>query len=363
MSQQGGKLGQGLAARLEREWYAQSGTLTPWLSSLLQPLSWIYCGLNNLRTLLYRWGLKKIARLPVPVIVVGNWIAGGAGKTPTTLALIHLLHKQGLRVGVISRGYGRKNDDLRLIQEQSQASEVGDEPLLIHLRSRVPVAVGRDRVAAALALLHAHPELQVLISDDGLQHLRLPRDLAVLVFDERGLGNGRLLPSGPLRQTPRPQAKAKELVLYNAPRQSTPLPGHLAQRRLAGAVRLQDWWRGEPASQQALEDMRQRPQSELLATAGMAYPQRFFKMLSEQGLRFQTLPLADHYDFAELPWPASTPAVLLTEKDAVKLRPERCTGTEVWVVALDFHLDAAFEQALCEQLQGLGLIASAQSTA
>ncbi|RQO63368.1 tetraacyldisaccharide 4'-kinase [Paucibacter sp. KBW04] len=355
MTQQGETLGQRLASRLEREWYAQAGGLTPWLSGLLRPLSWLYAGLSTSRALLYRWGWKKTAQLPVPVIVVGNWIVGGAGKTPTTLALIQVLQKQGLRVGVISRGYGRNNEDLRLIQSDSLASEVGDEPLLIHLRSRVPVAVGRDRVAAAQALLQAHPELQILISDDGLQHLRLPRDLAVLVFDERGLGNGRLLPAGPLRQRARLQAEAKQLVLYNAAQPSTPLPGHLAQRRLAGAVRLQDWWQGRPASLQALHELRQRPESALLATAGMAHPQRFFKMLAEQGLRFQTLPLPDHYNFAVIPWPAASPTVLLTEKDAIKLRPERCPTTEVWVVALDFRLDAAFEQALCEQLQGLGL--------
>jgi len=220
--------------------------------------------------------------------------------------------------------------------------------------------VGRDRVAVARALLQAHPEIQLLISDDGLQHLRLPRELAVLVFDERGLGNGRLLPAGPLRQRPRLQTGPQELVLYNAAHPSTGLPGHLARRRLAGAVRLQDWWRGQPASLQALHELRQRPESELLATAGMAHPQRFFSMLADQGLRFQTLPLPDHYSFAKIPWPASFPAVLLTEKDAIKLRPERCATTEVWVVALDFQLDAACEQALCEQLQGLGLRATVQ---
>ncbi|MBB4841899.1 tetraacyldisaccharide 4'-kinase [Paucibacter oligotrophus] len=348
-------MAQGFAARLQREWYAAPGTLRPWLSGLLRPLSLLYRGLSGLRALLYRCGLKKTATLPVPVIVVGNWIVGGAGKTPTTLALLKQLQALGLRAGVISRGYGRNNDELRLIQADSLACEVGDEPLLIHLRSGVPVAVGRDRVAVAQALLQAHPELQLLISDDGLQHLRLPRDLAVLVFDERGLGNGRLLPAGPLRQAPRSWLAPTELVLYNAARPSTDLPGHLAQRRLGGALRLQDWWQGQAASPQALQELRQRPAQDLLATAGMAHPQRFFQMLSEQGLRFQSLPLPDHYDFAELPWPASTPAVVLTEKDAIKLRPERCGQTEVWVVALDFQPDAAFQEALHERLQAWGL--------
>lgn len=334
-----------LADRLQREWL-KGGPL----SGALLPLSGLYRALLALRSLAYRIGLKRVETLPVPVIVVGNWIVGGAGKTPTTLALLALLRERGLRAGVVSRGYGREGSGVRLVTRVSTAREVGDEPLLIHLRSGAPVAVGRDRVAAARALLAAEPGLQLLVSDDGLQHWRLPRALSLLVFDERGLGNGRLLPAGPLRQPPRPLA-ADQLVVYNAARASTALPGFLAERRLAGAVTLADWWAGRPARMDLLLGLRERPG--LLAVAGIARPQRFFDMLAGLGLRFDAQALPDHADFAELPWPADAAGILLTEKDAVKLPPERVGTLPVWIVALDFAPGDGFEAALDAQLQKL----------
>lgn len=334
-----------LADRLQGEWLTGGP-----LSAALLPLSWLYRALLALRSLAYRVGFKRIEALPVPVIVVGNWIVGGAGKTPTTLALLELLRERGLSAGVVSRGYGREGDDVRLATRTLTAREVGDEPLLIHLRSGAPVAVGRDRVAAARALLAAHPELDLLVSDDGLQHWRLPRALSLLVFDERGLGNGRLLPAGPLRQTPAPLA-ADQLVVYNASQPSTALPGFVAKRRLAGAVTLADWWAGQPARMDTLLALRERPG--LLAVAGVAQPQRFFDMLAGLGLSFGTLALPDHADFAALPWPADTVGIVLTEKDAVKLAPERVGPLPVWVVALDFFPGAGFEAALDTQLQKL----------
>ncbi|WP_457447364.1 tetraacyldisaccharide 4'-kinase [Roseateles sp. P5_E4] len=338
-----------LADRLQQEWLIGGP-----LSVALLPLSWLYRTLLALRRLAYAIGFKRVETLPVPVIVVGNWIVGGAGKTPTTLALLAMLRTRGLRAGVVSRGYGRESDGVRLVTGVSTAREVGDEPLLIHLRSGVPVAVGRDRVAAARALLAAEPGLQLLVSDDGLQHWRLPRNLSLLVFDERGLGNGRLLPAGPLRQPPAALA-ADELVVYNAPQPSTALPGFVAGRRLAGAVTLADWWAGKPAQMDTLLALRERPG--LLAVAGVARPQRFFDMLAALGLRFDSLALPDHADFASLPWPPDAAAVLLTEKDAVKLPPERVGALPVWVVALDFSPGAGFEAALDTQLQKLFALA------
>ncbi|KQW42496.1 tetraacyldisaccharide 4'-kinase [Pelomonas sp. Root662] len=334
---------------MQAQWLSGGG-----LSAALLPLSWLYRALLALRQLAYQTGLTHVQKLPVPVVVVGNWIVGGAGKTPTTLALLELLRARGLRAGVVSRGYGRDGDGVHLVTRVSTAREVGDEPLLIHLRGRVPVAVGRDRVAAARALLAAEPGLQLLVSDDGLQHWRLPRQLSVLVFDERGLGNGRLLPAGPLRQPPAPLL-ANQLVVYNAAQPSTALPGFVAERRLAGAVTLADWWAGKPASMDTLLALRARPG--LLAVAGVARPQRFFDMLHGLGLRLTTLALPDHADFATLPWPADTAGVVLTEKDAVKLPPRRVGALPVWVVALDFSPGAGFEAALDGQLQKLSLLA------
>ena len=329
--------GSGAAAALQRAW--RDGGL---LAQLLRPLGALFGVLSELRALLYRRGWLPVESLPVPVLVVGNWIVGGAGKTPTTLALLRLLEDHGIKAGVISRGYGARFDGTRLVSRTSSAAEVGDEPLLIHLRSGAPVAVGRDRVAAARTLLTAHPELALIISDDGLQHWRLPRQLSVLVFDERGLGNGRLLPAGPLRQRRR-LSDEPQLVLYNAVHASTPLPGHGSRRQLAGAIELHDWWAGKPADAQALLRLRGRP---IAAAAGMAQPERFFAMLRDEGLMVEGLALPDHHDFATLPWPAETAELLLTEKDAVKLDPARLGTTRAWVVALDFRPEESFERAL-----------------
>ncbi|MBT9495167.1 MAG: tetraacyldisaccharide 4'-kinase [Paucibacter sp.] len=337
---------------MQQQWYRVDGGGA--LAASLRPLAWVYGLLLRLRALLYRWGWLRTEALPVPVIVVGNWIVGGAGKTPTILALLEQLQAAGLRAVLISRGYGRTDDRPRLVSRDCTAGQVGDEPLLIHLRSGAPVAVGRDRVAAARLLLQAHPELQLLLSDDGLQHLRLPRDLAVLVFDERGVGNGRLMPAGPLRQPASSRLASNELVLYNAARPSTALPGFISERSLAGAVSLGGWWRGEPAR---LETLRALAGREVLATAGMAHPQRFFDMLVAAGLHIRPLPLADHFDFTELPWLGKAEAdvedVLLTEKDAVKLQPQRCQDKRIWVVALDFKPEQAFQQAVQDRLEHL----------
>jgi tetraacyldisaccharide 4'-kinase len=289
--------------------------------------------------------------LPVPVVVVGNLIAGGAGKTPTVMAVVRCLQAAGRSPGVISRGYGRAAGAPPVIEVRpdSAAAQTGDEPLLLRLRLQVPVWVGVDRVAAAQALLAAHPTVDVLVSDDGLQHLRLPRTAQVVVFDERGAGNGWLLPAGPLRERLADLPPPRTVVLYNAPQPTTPWSGHLATRRLAGLVELAGWWRGEPATMAGLQALAAdgRP---VIAAAGMARPERFFGMLRAAGLSVTPLPLPDHDAYAALPWPADAPHVVVTEKDAVKLRPDRfATGahaTRIWVAPLDFRGDAAFDAAL-----------------
>lgn len=336
--------------RLQRAWQADDV-----LAQCLRPLGALHAGLLKLRVWAYRTGRRRSGHVARPVIVVGNWIVGGAGKTPATIALLELLARQGWRAGVVSRGYGRHDDDLvQVVSPHSSAAEVGDEPLLIHLRSRCPVAVGRDRIAAAEALLAAHPELDLIVADDGLQHWRLPRQLSIVVIDDRGLGNGRLLPAGPLRQTgplPAPPGSRDDtLILYSGGQPSTPHPGFVGTRQLAGAVRLADWWRGEPARMNVLQALRGQP---VVAVAGLARPQPFFDMLAAQGLDITPMPLPDHHDFATPPWPEGTPTVVLTEKDAVKLRPDPARRTEIWVVALDFRPEIAFEQALRTRVESL----------
>jgi tetraacyldisaccharide 4'-kinase len=292
---------------------------------------------------LYRIGLLKATRLPVPVIIVGNLVAGGAGKTPTVIALVRHLRARGHLPGIVSRGYGRSADTLLDVQPDTPVSEAGDEPLLLRLRTGAPVVVGRDRAAAGRALLRRHPAVDVLVGDDGLQHHRLARDLQLLVFDERGAGNGWLLPAGPLREPMAKAPPADTLVLYNAAAPSTPWPGALARRGLSGVSLLEDWWRGQAPSLAALEGLRGRG---LLAVAGLARPDRFFEMLRAQGLTVDTLTLPDHDAYTTLPWPADTAEVIVTEKDAVKLQPGRSGATRVWVATLDFGFDTGFTAAL-----------------
>lgn len=333
----------GWAERLQRAWSGRGG-----LACVLWPVSLVMSLLVRLRRIGYAAGLWRSTRLPVPVIVVGNLVVGGAGKTPTVLALVALLRRQGHRPGIVSRGYGRHGDGVLAVQPGTPVTEAGDEPLLMRLRSGVPVWVGRDRVATAQALLAQHPDTSVIVSDDGLQHLALARALQIVVFDERGAGNGWLLPAGPLREPlpsgPGLTSAVPTRVVYNATHATTPLPGTLARTGLSGAVPLAGWWRGD--TPQPLASLAGRP---WLAVAGTARPQRFFGMLRAAGLVIAESPLPDHHPFDTLPWPTGTPAVLLTEKDAVKLDPVRLGTTEAWVLPLDLLLDPA----LAEELRGL----------
>lgn len=311
----------------------------------------VFATVVALRRALYRWRLLKPQVLPVPVIVVGNLIAGGAGKTPTVMAVVRRLQACGHTPGVISRGHGRRRDALSVmaVLPTTPAADAGDEPLLLRLRLGVPVFVGIDRVAVARTALAAHPDIDVLVSDDGIQHLRLPRSAQVVVFDERGVGNGWLLPAGPLRETLTPLPQPNSVVLYNAPQPSTAWPGHLATRRLAGLVPLDAWWAGQAATMPCLAILAASA-TRVTAAAGVSQPERFFDMLRAAGLAITPLPLPDHHDYTTLPWPAEATDVVVTEKDAVKLRPDRLTAggtpTRVWVAPLDFSVDAAFDAAL-----------------
>jgi len=267
-----------IAARLQQAWLRRGP-----LAWLLWPVSLLMGALVGLRRLAFRRGWARSVRLPVPVIVVGNRIVGGAGKTPTTIALLQHLQAQGWRPGVLSRGYkaALATDGPALIDAQTAPSltalQVGDEPLLIWRRCQVPLMIGRDRAASGQALLAAYPEINMLVCDDGLQHLRLRRDIEIVVFDERGAGNGWLLPAGPLREPidapPPPELRAKPIVIYNAPQASTGLPGHLSVRHTLPLCPLPDWWLGQAASQSLAPADTQAAST--WALAGIAHPQRF----------------------------------------------------------------------------------------
>jgi tetraacyldisaccharide 4'-kinase len=224
---------------------------------------------------------------------------------------------------------------LHEVGADDDACLAGDEPLLIRRRTGVPVWVGRDRVAAAHALCARHADVDVLVSDDGLQHHALARAAELVVFDERGAGNGLLLPAGPLREPLPVQVPPRMRVLYTSGRASTALRGAVTERQLGAAWPLQAWLAGDPTPAVPLASLRGRP---LVAAAGIAAPEKFFTMLDAAGLTISRLPLPDHHPYATLPWAPATPDAITTEKDAIKLDPARLGATRLWVVPLDLHI-------------------------
>lgn len=327
----------------------QTWQTSGWLSTLLWPVSAALGLLLRLQQGLYALGVLKTHRLPVPVVVVGNVMVGGVGKTPIVMALVAHLQQQGWQVGVVSRGYGRsaqarQTHPICEVNAHSSAQDVGDEPLLIHTRCRVPVWVGAQRVLAARALLAAHPQVQVIVSDDGLQHTPLARDLELCVFDERGLGNGRLLPAGPLREAWPRTSSVPCLVLNTA---SAALPfapeAFKVKRRLSFTAQQAD------GTQRPLQHWQQHP---ACAVAGIAKPEAFFKMLQDEGVQLSsTQALPDHASAAHLAQavhPFAKQDVLCTEKDAVKLWP---TLPQAWAVPLQVVLPEALLSSLNSALQ------------
>lgn len=311
------------------------------LACLLWPLAQLFGLLVRLRLAAYRSGIFKSQRIPVPVVVVGNVVAGGAGKTPTVIALVQHLQAAGLRAGVVSRGYGRTGEACLEVLPATPPEQSGDEPALIRRATGAPVFVASRRLSAVRALLAAHPATQVIVCDDGLQHYALQRDIEIAVFDERGAGNGWLLPAGPLRESwptrlqrgARPDGRGIDLVLHTGT--VTAFEGFTSTRRLADhAVRAD-------GSRVPLDNLAGQ---RLLALAGIAKPEAFFEMLRARGLALaDTRALPDHYDFDSYPRPSDKGYTLIcTEKDAVKLFPRQ---TDVLAVPLVFAPEPAFFSA------------------
>lgn len=328
-----------LARWLQRQWFDQRRRQPAlWL---LLPLAWLYAGLSALNRL-----LAKPKRLPVPVIVVGNIIVGGAGKTPLTLWLAHQLRDRGWRPGIVSRGYGRSGDEVRAVSAQSRPEEVGDEPLLLARRSGVPVWVGRHRAVAGEALLAAHPEVNVVLCDDGLQHYALARDVELVVFDVRGAGNGWRLPVGPLREPVSRLAGADAVICNGRPetRLPTATPSFEMSLKPASFYRLDV--AGQTASAESLRD-----RGRLYALAGIGNPERFFRTLESLGLSCETRPFPDHHRYvaADLAF-AKDGILLMTEKDAVKCAG--MTAGETWVLPVEAELSPALIDLIVEKLRG-----------
>ena len=323
---------------LQKSWLSRG-----WLACLLLPLAWIHGLAVNGRRLLYHLGFFKSERFPVAVVVVGNVVVGGAGKTPLVIALATHLQARGHPVGVVSRGYGRSVDDTLEVGTDTPVEMSGDEPALIKRATAAPVFVASKRTDAVRALLAAYPNTSVVLCDDGLQHYALRRDIEIAAFDDRGVGNGWLLPAGPLREAwPERLRLGVDFVVHTGP--APAFAGFSSSRRLADyAVAA----KGDRVALASLKD------ASVNALAAIAQPEAFFSMLRQRGITLQkTLALPDHDDFSDFDFVSlAGQTVLCTEKDAVKLfsRPESAT-INLLAVPLEFSPEPAFLAALDARL-------------
>ena len=317
-----------------------SGESPLWL--LLLPLSWLYGLVSGLIRLSYKVGLKRAWRAPVPVVVVGNLTAGGNGKTPVVIWLVEQLTQRGIRVGVVSRGYGGKAERYPLLlTAQTTTAEAGDEPVLIFQRTGAPVAVSPVRSEAVQALL-AHADVQMVITDDGLQHYALARDKEIVVIDGvRRFGNGWWLPAGPMRERAS-RLRSVDAVIVNG---GTAHMGEIPMQLRPGlAVNLLTGER---------RDVAELP--DLVAMAGIGHPPRFFATLEACGARLlNTVPLADHQalsleQVAGFAAPGQT--LIMTEKDAVKCRA--FARDNWWYLPVDAELQGEQPEQLLQALIAL----------
>jgi tetraacyldisaccharide 4'-kinase len=294
-----------MRANLEKNWYGKSSCL---FLILLLPLSWLFGLITAMRRWLYRRHIFKSYRIKVPVIVVGNIVVGGTGKTPLVIWLATLLTSLGYRPGIISRGYGGKqNTKPTLVLQTADARDVGDEALLLAKLSGCHVVIGRDRVAAAHYLL-AHTSCNVIISDDGLQHYRLQRDMEIVVVDgERRFGNQHLLPAGPLRE-PISRLSSVDFIVVNGGEKTDPFTMELVPGQFISV--------STPGKTIPLLDFPRQP---IHAVAAIGNPTRFFTALTELGFDVIPHPFPDHHFFqaADLQFADNYP-IVMTEKDAVK---------------------------------------------
>ena len=344
---------------------------------LLWPISLVFGWLINLRKALYDLSILKSNSISVPLVIVGNIRVGGTGKTPTVLAIAKALHLHGFKPGIISRGYQSHSSNLKLtpveVTPESLPGEHGDEPCFMAqqlAQQQTPIMVHENRVKAAKALLIKHPEVDVIISDDGLQHYKLKRwpareggrDIELVIRDARGEGNQWLMPAGPLREsshrerdftlnigsTEASKTKAMSLYFQDAPNFDLPVRTDQLYQLTA------------PTHRMALNDITQllntdeTIENQVLAAAGLGNPKKFFDLLKSHGLKFQEMALPDHFDFAANPFKENTAKVILiTEKDAVKCKQlnDYKDDERIWVLPITVDLPNDFVVQMLEILK------------
>lgn len=317
---------------------SQWGRVTPWQLILL-PIAALFYLLVQLRIGFYRLGLMERSRMPVPVIVVGNLNVGGTGKTPLVLWLVAFLRSHGFQPGIISRGYGSRASSPQSVTATSDPVLVGDEPVLLAQRAQCPVWVGVKRAQVARALLSARPDCDVLISDDGLQHYALERDVEIVVVDGvYRFGNGWVLPAGPLRE-PMERLNSVDAVVVNGGEAGV---GEYAMSLVSGVFRQVR----QPVQAEAGDFFGKR----LHAVAGIGRPDRFFATLRQLGLQVVEHPFPDHhiYEPQELQFDQAE-AVLMTEKDAVKCAA--FAPPNAWYLAVDAEIAPDFGVKVLELLR------------
>jgi tetraacyldisaccharide 4'-kinase len=319
----------------EKLWYGNSR----WTLALL-PFSYLFQLLMTVRKLLYSMGFFHQHRIAVPVVVVGNITVGGTGKTPLVIALAKWLQEQGERPGIVSRGYrGRSKDYPRLVSPTSKTAEVGDEPVIIARHTGCPVMVDPNRVRAAKTLL-AQSDCTIIISDDGLQHFRLARDIEILLVDgQRGFGNGYCLPAGPLRESAS-RAQNVDFIVSNGPGFSSEYSMSFQYSDITNildpAIKLEQWQNTQP----------------VFAITGIGNPQRFYNELQQQGFKIVKHAFHDHHQFNPTDFAfTDTAPVIMTEKDAVKCRD--FAQHNWWYLPISAELPAQFWSAFAQRLQAI----------
>ena len=332
------------------------------ISTLLLPFSWLY-------HLISQYDLQKRAknskRLPRPTIIIGNINVGGTGKTPTTIAITQALQARGLTIGILSRGFGREDQQLQIVSPDSNVKEIGDEPVLIYQKTEAPMAIYHDRYSAGIALLKAFPQIDCFLCDDALQHRQLERDIEIIVVGAQGFGNGRLLPAGPLRESVSridradfvicnqitPQALQQQIDHFSHKSKTPNNEHHLESRlnkieiiplasQLDDAISLHD-----PTIKRALPTFKS---TIFTAIAGIAHPENFYQMLRTHGLQFTTKSFPDHHQIKEEELHKLPQPILMTEKDATKC--QHFLMDNLWAVPLKNKLPDDFIDTLQKKI-------------